>query len=200
MDGSFNVTMQPFRALVATWLWRTTYARILDPKFVDRSCNRFNFAVCAYQYFGRTKRCSGGKSSTIGHLVVLYWRWNVITVGYLDCFRTKNMSPKIVWTERPRLPIVDQCWKRKKSVDEKLKNFIGLFTHMPPMMIKLAVVQFFSWFALYLMWVYTTSAVAQHVYGLLLAIHLRTFQSRTAGWFIVRSLQSGCSHLLHIYE
>jgi len=32
-------------------------------------------------------------------------------------------------------------------------------------MLQLAVVQFFSWFALYLMWVYTTSAVAQHVWG-----------------------------------
>lgn len=32
-------------------------------------------------------------------------------------------------------------------------------------MAQLAIVQFFSWFALYLMWVYTTPAVAQHVYG-----------------------------------
>ena len=30
---------------------------------------------------------------------------------------------------------------------------------------RLAIVQFFSWFALYLMWVYTTSAVAQHAFG-----------------------------------
>lgn len=30
---------------------------------------------------------------------------------------------------------------------------------------QLAIVQFFSWFALYIMWVYTTSAVAQHVWG-----------------------------------
>lgn len=30
---------------------------------------------------------------------------------------------------------------------------------------QLAVVQFFSWFALFLMWVYTTSGVAQHVWN-----------------------------------
>ena len=32
-------------------------------------------------------------------------------------------------------------------------------------MIQLAVVQFFSWFALFAMWIYTTSAVTSHIYG-----------------------------------
>ncbi len=37
--------------------------------------------------------------------------------------------------------------------------------HMPKTMQQLAVVQFFSWFALFAMWIYTTSAVTQHHYG-----------------------------------
>jgi maltose/moltooligosaccharide transporter len=32
-------------------------------------------------------------------------------------------------------------------------------------MIQLAYVQFFSWFALFAMWIYTTSAVTRHIYG-----------------------------------
>lgn len=36
---------------------------------------------------------------------------------------------------------------------------------MPPAMKQLAVVQFFSWFALFSLWIYTTSAVTSHVYG-----------------------------------
>ena len=36
---------------------------------------------------------------------------------------------------------------------------------MPPTMRQLAVVQFFSWFALFAMWIYTTSAVTQVHYG-----------------------------------
>ena len=36
---------------------------------------------------------------------------------------------------------------------------------MPLTMRQLAVVQFFSWFALFSMWIYTTSAVTQHMYG-----------------------------------
>jgi maltose/moltooligosaccharide transporter len=36
---------------------------------------------------------------------------------------------------------------------------------MPKTMGQLAIVQFFSWFALFAMWIYTTSAVTSHVYG-----------------------------------
>jgi maltose/moltooligosaccharide transporter len=39
------------------------------------------------------------------------------------------------------------------------------FQNMPKTMIQLAFVQFFSWFALFAMWIYTTSAVTEHVYG-----------------------------------
>ncbi len=46
------------------------------------------------------------------------------------------------------------------------------FTHiiddlfgMPKTMKQLAVVQFFSWFALFAMWIYTTAAVTGHIYG-----------------------------------
>jgi maltose/moltooligosaccharide transporter len=36
---------------------------------------------------------------------------------------------------------------------------------MPRTMIQLAFVQFFSWFALFAMWIYTTPAVTRHIYG-----------------------------------
>jgi maltose/moltooligosaccharide transporter len=36
---------------------------------------------------------------------------------------------------------------------------------MPKTMKQLAVVQFFSWFGLFAMWIYTTSAVTAHIYG-----------------------------------
>jgi maltose/moltooligosaccharide transporter len=37
--------------------------------------------------------------------------------------------------------------------------------HMPKTMGQLAVVQFFSWFALFAMWIYTVPAVTSHIYG-----------------------------------
>ena len=39
------------------------------------------------------------------------------------------------------------------------------FQDMPETMKQLAWVQFFSWFALFAMWIYTTAAVTSHVYG-----------------------------------
>jgi maltose/moltooligosaccharide transporter len=39
--------------------------------------------------------------------------------------------------------------------------------HMPKVMRQLAVVQFFSWFALFAMWIYGTAAVTSHHYGAL---------------------------------
>ncbi|REL38236.1 MFS transporter [Rhodohalobacter sp. SW132] len=39
------------------------------------------------------------------------------------------------------------------------------FLTMPKTMIQLSVVQFFSWFALFSLWIYTTAAVTSHIYG-----------------------------------
>ena len=53
--------------------------------------------------------------------------------------------------------------------DNKTKNGLVVVMNdlfnMPRTMGQLAVVQFFSWFALFSMWIYTTAAVTSHVYG-----------------------------------
>lgn len=50
-----------------------------------------------------------------------------------------------------------------------IKNgFVEIFTdmvNMPATMKQLALVQFFTWFALFSMWIYTTPAITSHVYG-----------------------------------
>jgi maltose/moltooligosaccharide transporter len=43
-------------------------------------------------------------------------------------------------------------------------SFMQLLKETPPTMIKLGIVQFFSWFALFMMWVYTTSGIAGNVW------------------------------------
>jgi maltose/moltooligosaccharide transporter len=51
----------------------------------------------------------------------------------------------------------------------KIKNgFVAVvsdFNTMPLTMKQLAIVQFFSWFALFAMWIYTTAGVTSHIYG-----------------------------------
>jgi maltose/moltooligosaccharide transporter len=54
---------------------------------------------------------------------------------------------------------------RKRGIfDGLIESFTGIFK-MPKTMVQLALVQFFSWFALFAMWIYTTSAVTSHIYG-----------------------------------
>ncbi len=54
---------------------------------------------------------------------------------------------------------------RKKEVRNGFTIIITDMLNMPPAMKQLAWVQFFSWFALFSMWIYTTPAVTGHVFG-----------------------------------
>ncbi len=51
----------------------------------------------------------------------------------------------------------------KKST--MLSSIVGDFSGMPPLMKKLALAQFFSWSALFIMWINTTPVVAQYFFG-----------------------------------
>ena len=44
-------------------------------------------------------------------------------------------------------------------------SFLDLLKNIPATMWQLSVTQFFSWFALFIMWVYTTQGIAQHIWG-----------------------------------
>jgi maltose/moltooligosaccharide transporter len=56
------------------------------------------------------------------------------------------------------------------SMVDRGKGYLGLvhivkdLNSMPRTMVQLAYVQFFSWFALFAMWIYTTSAVTTHIF------------------------------------
>ncbi|MGN6268493.1 MAG: MFS transporter [Sphingomonas sp.] len=49
--------------------------------------------------------------------------------------------------------------------DNLLSHIVGDFSGMPVMMKRLALVQFFTWSALFIMWIYTTPVVAQYLFG-----------------------------------
>ena len=51
------------------------------------------------------------------------------------------------------------------KTDNGFVTIMNDFQFMPKIMKQLAWVQFFSWFALFSMWIYTTLAVTQHIYG-----------------------------------
>ncbi len=54
---------------------------------------------------------------------------------------------------------------KKDKIKNGLSEVIIDLNNMPKTMKQLAIVQFFSWFALFAMWIYTTPAVTEHVFG-----------------------------------
>ena len=63
------------------------------------------------------------------------------------------------------LQIVAGLFQSSGHGDNGLNSILTDLKHMPATMGQLAVVQFFSWFALFAMWIYTTSAVTSQIYG-----------------------------------
>ncbi len=53
---------------------------------------------------------------------------------------------------------------RKGKTEAGLVAILNDLHQMPKTMRQLAIVQFFSWFALFAMWIYTTNAVSNHIY------------------------------------
>ncbi len=63
------------------------------------------------------------------------------------------------------LMFITSGFARAKRTNNGLVEIFTDMVNMPATMKQLAVVQFFSWFALFAMWIYTTAAVTSHVYG-----------------------------------
>ena len=77
----------------------------------------------------------------------------------------------VMWTvfSTDEAPPADmEAFKRERatnlSLGRAIAEIFGGFTNMPKTMIQLAFVQFFSWVALFAMWVYTTPSIAQTVF------------------------------------
>lgn len=163
MDGSFNITMQPFRALVADMVptEQRTLAYSIQSFLINTGAvlgSILPFVLTNVLGVNNVAPDGEVPDSVIwsfyigGGLLLLSVLWTV--------FRTKEYPPE----EYAAYKGIDLN-KEVKEEEKGIKGFITLLKNVPKTMIQLAVVQFFSWFALYLMWVYTTSALAQHVWG-----------------------------------
>jgi len=60
--------------------------------------------------------------------------------------------------------LISGLMQRVKNYNNGFVTIVNDFQFMPKVMKQLAWVQFFSWFALFSMWIYTTGAVTEHIY------------------------------------
>ncbi|MDP4202149.1 MAG: MFS transporter [Bacteroidota bacterium] len=161
MNASFNVAMEPFRALVADILpdeQRTTGFSI------QTFLIGIGAVIGSWLPYVMSEWMGIGKSTPQGEIPV-----NVIIAFYVGA---AVMLGTIIWTivktkEYP--PEEYRQFQQEEPAEEKSKeSLLDIFrdvARMPLTMKQLGIVQFFSWFALFAMWVYTTPAVASHVYG-----------------------------------
>jgi maltose/moltooligosaccharide transporter len=161
LDGAINVSMEPFRAFVGDKLgpsqqtagfamqtffigWGAVIASLLPTIFADY-LHVSNVSVAGS--IPDTVRYSFYAGGAIYMSAVL---WTVLTAKELppedlDAFRAEQL--------------------RNKGLLHALREIFAGFGNMPKTMVQLAAVQFFTWIGLFAMWIYTTNAVSENVFG-----------------------------------
>ena len=154
MDGSFNVTFQPFRALVADMtpeeqrnIGYSVQSFLINIGAVIGSALPFILTA-----LGVSNAAAEGEvpSSVIWSF---YIGGSLLLLSVLiTVFRTHEYPPN-------EFEQYNNITEEDKSKND---GFLKLLISMPATMKQLAFVQLFSWFPLFLMWVYSTPAIAQH--------------------------------------
>lgn len=160
MDVSFNVTMQPFRALVSD--------------MVDESQRNKGYSIQSFlinvgaifgsllpfllTWWGIANEPEAGQKVAPTVIWSFYIGGAVLLASVLwTSFRTKEYPPE----EYAKYNNLEE----KENENPEKVSFLTLIKNVPNAMKQLAVTQFFSWFALFLMWVYTTQGIAQNIWG-----------------------------------
>lgn len=164
MDASINVTMEPFRALIGDnipsnqrSLGFSVQTFLIGIGAVLGSL--LPFILTKYFHVQGTSEVGQVPNNVIysfyfgGFVLLLTVLWSV--------FKTKEYTPQELRSFSDTM-VVEQETAPKFGL-RAIASDIG---KMPLIMRKLGWVQFFSWFALFMMWVYTTPAIADSVFYL----------------------------------
>ncbi|AIZ62672.1 major facilitator transporter [Hymenobacter sp. DG25B] len=160
MDSSINISMEPFRALVGDLLpssQRTTgfaaqtffigIGAIVASSLPWIFTNWFNISNTAPAgHIPLSVKYAFYIGGIVFFLAVL---WTVL--------RTKEYPPEDMNAFEEEKRRTAGFWNGVRE------SFMGVF-NMPQTMRQLAIVQFFSWLALFAMWIYTTPAITSHIY------------------------------------
>ncbi|MES2276689.1 MAG: MFS transporter [Bacteroidota bacterium] len=158
MDATFNVAMEPFRALVADNLPDTQ-------RGLGFSVQTFLIGIGAvagsWLPYIFSEKFGIAKVAAKGHipdniLFSFYTGAFVLIASLLYTMLTTKEYPPEVYNQFDN-----------EEVEDSHKGLSSIFTdlkHIPSTMKQLGLVQFFSWFALFSMWVFMAPAVAEHVY------------------------------------
>ena len=178
MDASFNIAMEPFRALVADVLPS-------DQRTLGFSVQTILIGIGAvlgsWLPYVLTNWVGISNTAEAGHVPLSLMLSFIIGAGVLiisiliTVFTTKEYSPE-------EMDLINNITEDEVIEEAGLMHIFTDFKNMPVTMKQLSWVQFFSWFGLFGMWVFSTPAIAHHVYGLALDDNQSTTYQNAGDW------------------
>lgn len=165
MDGSINISMEPFRAFVGDKLPddQRTKGFAMQSFFIGTGAVIASMLPYIFtNVFGVSNTAAEGEIPDS-----VRWSFYVGAAAFMGAVLWTVVKSKEYPPEDMAAFLADR--NRKRGIfDGLIESFTGIFK-MPKTMVQLALVQFFSWFALFAMWIYTTSAVTSHIYDMKLS-------------------------------
>ncbi|HZW39016.1 MAG TPA: MFS transporter [Ignavibacteriaceae bacterium] len=160
MDTSFNITMEPFRALVADLLpsEQRTAGFAFQTIFIGVGAFVASWLPYVFtNWFNISNTAPAGEVPPSVRYSFYIGAAAFLGSVLYTVFTTKEYPPENIEEFR-------KFKQENKGVFHGFSEVIKNIAHMPTTMVQLAVVQFFSWFALFAMWIYTTPAVTRHLF------------------------------------
>lgn len=161
MDASINISMEPFRAFVGDKLppEQRTAGFAMQSFFIG-----VGSVIAALLPWIFTNWFHLRNTAASGHIPDSV-KWSF----YAGAFAFLAAVMYTVFTTKEAPPEDMEAFKKEKAQtgfwDGVKETFGGIFK-MPRTMAQLAIVQFFTWFALFAMWIYSTNAVTSNKYDM----------------------------------
>lgn len=160
MDASINVAMEPFRALVGDMLpkHQGTLGFSVQTILIGIGAVIGSYLPDWLTKLGVSNIAPAGFVAD-NVIYAFYCGAGILLLTIIyTIVTTKEYSPQEFAEFEGGKEVVEH--------PSKFKDIFSDFAKIPNLMKKLGIVQFFSWFALFTMWVFTTSALATHQFGL----------------------------------
>ena len=159
MDASINVAMEPFRALVADNLpdSQNTLGFSIQTALIGIGAVAGSWLPYVLNHsFGVSDSAPKGQVADN----VIYAFYIGAAVFFLSILVT------LLFTREYPPAEYERYHGKPEQGHSGIRQIFSDFRKMPATMRQLGLVQFFSWFALFSMWVFTTPAIANHVFRL----------------------------------
>ncbi|NLR93187.1 MULTISPECIES: MFS transporter [Flammeovirga] len=167
MDASFNITFQPFRALVGDMvndnqrdLGYSVQSFLINTGAVVGSALPFILTM-----IGVANEPAEGQKVADSVVWSFYIGGATLMVTVLwTALRTKEYPPE-EYAAYNNIDFEAQKAEKEAAKDKNaISEFFKTLSSSPKVMYQLAAVQLCSWVAFYFMWVYSTPAIAQHIW------------------------------------